>query len=258
MSLEPLVRGGPLALGSQGAAVKALQLALASHGFKLKGTGYFGGATDTAVQAFQKAQGLKADGEVGVLTARALDDAAVSGKIVVAPEVAGRPLWLTEAMKWVGTHEGVGAADNPTLIEWAHEEGGAIAKSFTHDSIPWCSLFANMVLTKVGLKGTETLWALDWAGKWPSTRLVGPAVGAFAPMKREGGGHIMIVVGRDKAGNVVGVGGNQSDAVNLRSFPLARLNQGFWWPTQGVSPPARVGSAALPIVRSDGSSVREG
>jgi len=51
-----------------------------------------------------------------------------------------------------------------------------------------------MVLTKVGLQGTETLWALDWSN-W-GTRLPGPAVGAFAPMKRQGGGHIAIVVGR--------------------------------------------------------------
>jgi hypothetical protein len=47
-----------------------------------------------------------------------------------------------------------------------------------------------MVLTKVGLQGTETLWALDWSN-W-GTRLPGPAVGAFAPMKRQGGGHIAI------------------------------------------------------------------
>lgn len=28
---------------------------------------------------------------------------------------------------------------------------------YTHDSIPWCALFANHCLTKVGLKGTGTL-----------------------------------------------------------------------------------------------------
>lgn len=32
-------------------------------------------------------------------------------------------------------------------------------------------------------------------------------------MLRDGGGHIAIVVGRDQHGNIMGLGGNQSDAV---------------------------------------------
>jgi hypothetical protein len=62
-------------------------------------------------------------------------------------------------------------------------EGGAIAKMYKEDAIPWCALYANMVLIKVGLQGTKTLVALDWSN-W-GTRLAGPAVGAFAPMKRD-------------------------------------------------------------------------
>ena len=89
-----------------------------------------------------------------------------------------------------------------------------------------------MVLTKVGIKGTETLWALDW-DKW-GQKLPGPAVGAFAPMKREGGGHIAIVVGRDTRGNLMCLGGNQSDyrkhhSISGRSaakFPLASWRGG--------------------------------
>lgn len=76
--------------------------------------------------------------------------------------------------------EAPGAADNPDILEWARAEGGAIAKGYHSDSIPWCALYANMVLTKVGLQGPETLWALDWSD-W-GTKLPGPAVSAFAPM----------------------------------------------------------------------------
>lgn len=253
MNIAALVGTGSLALGAQGEGVRAMQLALAQLGFKLEGTGYFGGATDTAVTAFQFAQKLNPTGKVDPLTAAAIDAAVAKapGVKIIQSDVTTRPLWLLEALKWVGTHEGVGASDNPVIIEWAKEEGGAIAANYKHDATAWCALFANMCLTKVGLKGTETLWALDFAGRWPSVKLAGPAVGAFAPMKREGGGHIMIIVGKDKAGNVVGVGGNQGDAVNLRAFPIARLNQGYWWPT-GVSLPSGVGMAALPIVSGDG------
>src|SRR5260370_24956576 len=121
-------------------------------------------------------------------------------------------------MKWIGTAEAQGAADNPVILEWAQEEGGEIAKDYKHDSIPWCSLYANMILKKVGLKGTETLWALDW-NEW-GVKLEGPAVGAFAPMQRitpEGtiAGHIVVLVGRDKSRFFLCLCGTHDDAVDI-------------------------------------------
>jgi uncharacterized protein (TIGR02594 family) len=237
--------------GSSGPDVAALQLALKNIGYALTGTGFFGPATDTAVTAFQKRVGLKPDGDVGPETAKAID--AAQGVPLAAPvaEEVGRPLWLEAGLKLVGTKEGAGAGDNKKIIDWAKEEGGNIADTYTHDSIPWCALFANLMLTRAGLKGTETLWALDFAGKWPSVKLVGPAVGAFAPMLRNGGGHIICVVGRDQHGNIMGLGGNQSDKVSIIPFPMSRLNKGFWWPAS-VPVPVNVGITSLPVVRSDG------
>jgi uncharacterized protein (TIGR02594 family) len=237
--------------GSSGPNVAALQLALKNIGYPLTGTGFFGSATDTAVTAFQKRVGLVPDGDVGPTTAAAID--AAQGVPMPAPvvEEIGRPLWLEAGLKLVGTKEGVGSKDNQQIIDWAKEEGGDIAKEYTHDSIPWCALFANLMLTRAGLKGTETLWALDFAGKWPSTKLIGPAVGAFAPMLRNGGGHIICIVGKDQNGNIMGLGGNQSDKVSIVPFPMSRLNKGFWWP-ESVPAPVKVGITALPVVRSDG------
>jgi hypothetical protein len=68
-------------------------------------------------------------------------------------------------------------------------------------------------------------------------------------MVRDGGGHVMIVVGQDQHGNVMGVGGNQSDAVTVVPFALKRLNKGFWWPDSVGNPPI---NRPLPVVRSDG------
>ena len=241
-----------LKLGMQGDLVKEAQLELAKRGYNLKGTGYFGTATDTAVEAFQKRYNLKVDGEVGPLTALAIDKAPLENALPTTTHLEiSRPLWLEAGINLIGTKEFSGSKDNPIIIDWAKEEGGDIASEYTHDSIPWCALFANHILTKVGLKGTETLWALDFAGKWPSIKLAGPAVGAFAPMKRNGGGHIMIVVGRDQLGNIMGLGGNQSDAVTIAPFNVSRLNQGFYWP-KGPSLPPYVGLKSLPIVKSNG------
>jgi len=256
MTVQSAVGNRLFKLGSSGPTVVDIQLGLKAIGYALSGTGYFGNATDVAVSTFQKRAGLKADGVVGPATAAAIDKtvAAVSmaPKTVTTEKVeVGRPLWLEAGMKLLGTHEGVGSKDNKVLIDWAKEEGGDIAKEYTHDSIPWCALFANHILTHVGLKGTETLWALDFAGKWPSIKLMGPAVGAFAPMLRDGGGHITVVVGKDQAGRIMGLGGNQSDAVTIAPFALSRLNKGFWWP-EGVAIPTDVGVSSLPTVQSDG------
>jgi uncharacterized protein (TIGR02594 family) len=248
-----IAASGALRQGASGDAVKQLQLALKAIGYGLNGTGYFGPATDVAVETFQKRAGLHIDGIVGADTAKALDTAQGTPAVVqqAMPEEIGRPLWVEAGIKLLGTHEGAGAADNPEILDWAKDEGGEIAKEYTHDSIPWCALFANHILAKAGLKGTDTLWALDFAGHWPSMKLAGPAVGAFAPMKRSGGGHIICVVGRDQHGNVMGLGGNQSDQVSIVPFPVSRLNQGFWWP-DSVKTPSAIGINHLPLVASNG------
>lgn len=65
--------------GAKGESVKALQALLIGYGYTMKsGTkvygidGSFGGATDKAVRAYQKANGLKVDGSVGPATWRKL------------------------------------------------------------------------------------------------------------------------------------------------------------------------------------------
>lgn len=259
-TITSLVGKGEFKLGMSGSIVKSIQLALRDRGYALNGTGYFGTSTDTAVEAFQRRAGLvgrDVDGVVGPKTAALIDHSptvanATPAKPLAAPAIEiGRPLWLEAGIKLINVHEGVGAKDNQVIIDWAKEEGGDIAKEYTHDSIPWCALFANHCLTSVGVKGTGTLWALDFAGNWPSIKLAGPAVGAFAPMTRSGGGHIIQVVGRDQSGNIMGLGGNQSDQVSIVPFPVSRLNHGFWWP-KSVAAPAHTGLSTLPIVRSDG------
>lgn len=252
MTIKAQLGGHLFHLGDQGPVVVAIQQALAARGYPLKGTGYFGNATDTAVEAFQRHSGLHVDGEVGDLTAAALDATIPLTTSVVHAEIS-TPLWLQAGYKLLGVHEGVGSKDNPEIIDWAKEEGGDIARSYTHDSIPWCALLANHLLTSVGLKGTGTLWALDFANpaKWPCVRLDAIAVGCFMPMERSGGGHITICAGKDGAGHAMGLGGNQSDAVTIAAFALSRLNKGFWWP-KGVPLPAKTGFGSLPIVSSSG------
>lgn len=248
---DAVARHGMVRQGSSGETVKLVQEALASAGYPLSEppTGYFGSLTDTAVESFQRASGLDADGVVGMKTATALDQVE-AGEPLHTPDLA-RPPWLVAGMTQLGVHEDAGAANDPQIMEWADEVGGAVAKAYAADAIPWCALFANWCLTRAGLKGTGTLWALhfDDVGMWPNVKLAGPAVGAFMPMRREGGGHITICVGRMKVGRtwyLAGLGGNQSDAVTIAAFPKDRP-LAFRWPAS-FPEPARQGFDDLPVV----------
>lgn len=250
MSLKQTVSDKIFKIGASGDVVKQIQLALAKLGYQLTGTGYFGSATDTAVSAFQKRIGIGVDGMVGAQTADAIDMALGAAMTPITKSEISRPIWFEAGLQLIGTKETQGAGDSRSIIQWAKDEGGDVAKVYTHDSIPWCALFANHCLTKAGLKGTETLWALDFAGKWPSVRLPGVAVGAFAPMLRSGGGHIIQIAGKDQHGNIMGLGGNQSDQVSIVPFAISRLNKGFWWPEGQPLP--KTGFANLPVVNSSG------
>ena len=65
MNIEPWIE---IKQGAAGDTVRALQHLLRAHGASIAADGVFGPATDAAVQAFQAAQGLPADGIVGPLT----------------------------------------------------------------------------------------------------------------------------------------------------------------------------------------------
>jgi hypothetical protein len=57
--------------------------------------------------------------------------------------------------------------------------------------------------------------------------------GCIVVFTREGGGHVGFVVGQDQQGNLLVLGGNQGDAVNVKAFPLARVS-GYRWPSELV------------------------
>src|SRR5689334_20609197 len=116
--MDPVFR-----MGSSGDGVLQIQLALKKIGYPLKGTGYFGAATYTAVRDYQARKGLTVDGEVGVETANAL--LSVKDRADVAhPEEVERPIWLQAGMQWLGTKEQPGKGDNKVILNWAKGQGG--------------------------------------------------------------------------------------------------------------------------------------
>lgn len=244
MTIAALVAAQPLRMGAAGDAVKQIQLALKSRGYPLSGTGWFGPATDTAVEDLQRKAGLPVTGIVDAATAAVLDRPfAVS---VTAP------LWLSVSLAHLGLREGEGAADNRELVADIH----SVAADYQHDATPWCAGWVSFCLSKAGEKcSTLPLWALSYSDTrgQPFVRLPGPALGAIAVKTRDGGGHVTFVAGRTRGGALACCGGNQGDEVNVSPY-LESVFVGFFWP-KAAPLPALFGVGHLPVVTNAGQPV---
>jgi len=104
---------------------------------------------------------------------------------------------VAEARRWIGT--------NPT--GW---------KSL------WCARFLNFVLERTGRRGTGSNLARSFATY--GRRVDGPQIGAIAVMTRgEGGGHVGVVSGVDRAGNPIIISGNHNRRVAEAVYPRSRI-----------------------------------
>lgn len=130
------------------------------------------------------------------------------------------PKMLVEALKLYGTVEAAGSKDNPTILAWAAEIG--LAKTYSHDSIPWCGLFIGLVAKRAGKEVVDSpLWALSWAD-FGKPAAGGAMLGDVLTFKREGGGHVALYVGED-SGAYHCLGGNQSDQVCITRIAKSRF-----------------------------------
>jgi uncharacterized protein (TIGR02594 family) len=155
------------------------------------------------------------------------------------------PSWLAIARKYLGTKEIPGAGNNPVIIRWWR----AIKTTFNQDSVPWCAGFVGGVLEEAGIRSTRSASARSYAKH--GVALSSPAYGCIVVFwrgKPNGPfGHVGFLVGQDKHGNLMILGGNQGDEVNIRPFARSRV-VAYRWP--GTAPkPERF---TLPVLSSDG------
>lgn len=223
---------------------KRAQSALAAKGF-YHGVidGDRGPKTNSAIIAYKKSIGLASRDYLGPLT-----EAALFGKSLNPAPVgghAGEPCWLRRARQEIGVQEIPGSRHSAAVLGYWER-----AKLyFTSDEVPWCAGFVGAMLEDCGIRSTRSGMArsyCDWGRKL--TKPVPGAVVVFWRGSRGGSsGHVGFVAGVDQNGNVRCLGGNQSDAVNVKSFSTDRV-LGYYWP-DGVPLP---GDQALVVERSDG------
>lgn len=160
------------------------------------------------------------------------------------------PAWIATARKYLGQAEIKGPHHNPHIVKWAKDIGAP----FKDDETPWCGSFVGGVLVETGIQIVKgAAMARSWL-KLPVS-LDRMAYGAICVGwrgdKDSVSGHVGFVVGQDKQGNPILLGGNQGDKVSIKAFPKGRV-LGYRWP--GVYP--YESRFVVPVLTAD-ASVKE-
>lgn len=170
--------------------------------------------------------------------------------------------WIEKARKYIGLKEVKGSKHNPAIIKMLDEMGSFSNEArawWREDETPWCGLFVGYIM---GISGRFVVKEWYRAKEWSShlmTKISGPAYGSIAVLSRHGGGHVGFVVGTNARGQILLLGGNQGDMVQISAFDPSRID-GYYWPSRWIDgSPARSVPAPsryeLPVLRSDGEPV---
>jgi len=155
------------------------------------------------------------------------------------------PEWFQIAKREIGTKEIKGSRHNPKILEyWEDSE-----LFFKDDETPWCAGFVGAMLKRAGIDGTASGMARSYErwGNQISKPTLGAVVVFYRGSRSSGSGHVGFYAGHDENGNIMVLGGNQSDAVNIKPFPCTRLI-GYFWPKQAPFPSIN----ADPLLTSNG------
>jgi len=121
------------------------------------------------------------------------------------------------AQRFVGVKETPGATSTPLVLAMLQLDGAWP----TNDAVPWCSGFTNFVAWLLRLPRSKSLAARSWLEVGRAIPLEeARSENDVVILKRDGGGHVGFFAGLD-AETVQILGGNQADAVNVRSFRRA-------------------------------------
>lgn len=223
-------------------STREIQTRLKVHGF-YHGTvdGRESEALTKAIIAFKVSKGLAARDYVGPITEGELRKAPSTK--TAPPIVAGEPVWLRRARQEIGVSEIVGQQHSSRVLSYWEKS----KLPFRDDETPWCAGFVGAMLEDCGIKSTRSGMARSYE-KWgqPCGAVPGAIVVFWRGSKSSGSGHVGFVTGKDQHGNLMVLGGNQGDAVNIRPFPTERV-VGYRWPA-GFDP----SGAPLQTVTSDG------
>lgn len=170
---------------------------------------------------------------------------------------ASDPAHLRAAFAYVGLAEQPGSAHEPRILDMFARAGHP---QVNNDETAWCAAFAHVVLGEAGIKGTGELTARSYLN-WGEP-LGKPERGCIVVFKRGSStwqGHVAFYLGRD-GGRIWVIGGNQSNAVTVASYPESSLLGFRRVPAAAASvpqpEPKEAPMAAVPILKRGSKGVR--
>lgn len=160
--------------------------------------------------------------------------------------------WLDKALGFLGTKEIPGPKHNPLIVDWAQK----VSKGqIEDDETAWCGTFVGAMMIESGLQSklpSNPLGARSYLEL--KTPLSAPAQGCIAIWWRthptnSWHGHVNFVVGKNAKGELMCIGGNQNNEVNIAPYAISGSQSrllGYRWPN--ISPAAT--RFNLPIIDS--------
>jgi len=132
------------------------------------------------------------------------------------------PIWYRKAKSYVGTREGAGAANNKTVLAFYKRAGHGWVKE---DALPWCAAFVGAMLEDSGIRSTRNLAARSYVDYGKPVARDKARIGDIVVFKRGRSswqGHVGFYAGETRT-HIKVLGGNQSNAVNIRSQAKSKL-----------------------------------
>lgn len=126
------------------------------------------------------------------------------------------------ARGYIGTTEGPGPENNPVIMAMYASVGHDWVE---HDSVAWCAAFVGHCLEQAGIRSTRKLTArsyLDWGIPVEIAEAQPGDIGVIPRGASSWQGHVFFI-DRIEGPWVWGLGGNQSDAVNVKRYPVSKL-----------------------------------
>ena len=126
------------------------------------------------------------------------------------------------AARFMGTKELAGATHSPQIMAMLHLD----ANWPSGDEVPWCSAFCNYIAWLLDVPRSRSLAARSWLAVGTPVPLdeavQGRDVVIFSRGNNPAEGHVAFF-GELRDDHVFVLGGNQSDAVTVTSYPRSRV-----------------------------------
>jgi len=126
------------------------------------------------------------------------------------------------AQSYIGLSEGPGPADNPAIMEMYASVGHDWVE---HDTVAWCAAFVGHCLERAGIRSTRKLTArsyLNWGIPVEIAYAQQGDIGVIPRGRTSWQGHVFFI-NRIEGAWVWGLGGNQSDEVSIKRYPVSKL-----------------------------------